>query len=298
MHVLILGLPYFSKLLQGQLSEFKPDWDFRCLKPDLGRLRNVRTGWAIANSDVLYMISSTLGPHAGIKLALRLRKRVVMHWVGTDVLEARAAMEAGRVDRRFVDGVVHCCEVPWIQEELKAIGIEATLVPLAAISIDGAAIPDRASISVLGYVGEGRETFYGLPRLLRLAAAFPNVPFRLAGIQAMAESIPSNVTLLGWVDDMPSEYRRATHYLRLPDHDGLAFSVIEALRWGCEVGYTYPFPCTTQVRSDESAKDLLQEGISRMAVGAWKPNLAGHDYVERSFNDKVVLAGILKVLQG
>lgn len=297
MQILLMGLPYFSELLRNQLSAYKRDWDFRCLKQDFGRLRNIRTSWAIATSDVLYVISGTLGPHAGIRLAQRLGKRIVMHWVGTDVLEAKSALDTGSIDKRYIEGVVHCCEVPWIQEELKAIGIEARVLPLAAIPADESPLPERSTVSVLGYVGKGREAFYGLPRLIMLAEAFPEIPFRVAGIETSNVRLPHNISLLGWVEDMSVEYHRATHYLRLPDHDGLAFSVLEALRWGCEVGYTYPFPGTCLIKNDEDAKKLLREAGGGLEEGKWIPNLAGKNFVNQYYNTEKVLGGLIRVLK-
>ena len=90
-------------------------------------------------------------------------------------------------------------------------------------------------------MAKGREEFYGIEKLLRLASDFPDIEIKIVGISEYYKSAPANVKFLGWVENMDEQYQNCVLYLRMPEHDGLAFSVLEALANGRYVGYSYEF---------------------------------------------------------
>ena len=174
-----------------------------------------------------------------------------MHWVGTDVINAKMAFEHQLAISSYVINSTHYCEVDWIQHELSEIGINAEIVSIA--SVDSCkfdtVLPLPENFSVLSYIGKGREKFYGIDLLIKLAEAMPDIPIKIVGISEYSEYLPANIELLGWVDDMDKAYRDCVLYLRLAEHDGLAFSVLEALSHARYVGYSYPYPGATHVNN-------------------------------------------------
>jgi hypothetical protein len=83
--ILILGLPYFGKMLADDLSGL--GWRATYLAHP-GRSAK---GWAkvakeTARADILYLIGSRIDRGSPQDRLMRLRRKpVVIHWVGTDV---------------------------------------------------------------------------------------------------------------------------------------------------------------------------------------------------------------------
>src|SRR5207302_2737456 len=84
--ILILGLPYFGRMLVEVLS--RKGWDARFAAHPGRDLR----GWGrllprVARAHVVYLIGSRMDRGSPQEWLMRLRSRpTVIHWVGTDVL--------------------------------------------------------------------------------------------------------------------------------------------------------------------------------------------------------------------
>lgn len=252
----------------------------------------------MAKADVVYLIGGTLAGSRLLDLALLTRTAVVMHWVGTDVTVAIEDLRRHAARTRYIERATHFCEVPWIQEELRRIGIEARIVQIAALDCpapDGLRLP--AAFSILSYVREGLEDFYGMDRLVRLARDLPDVEIRIAGISRSAAPLPPNVKLLGWMENMAEQYAGCVLFLRLPEHDGLSFSVLEALAAGRYVGYSCRWEGTTHIDSYGGLRGFVQGLYSDFGRGTLGVNRAGVEYVRRHFDRDDVLGTLAKRLR-
>jgi hypothetical protein len=288
--VLVAGHEYFAKLMVENLGAAGGANRYARLGAINGVRGRMRGMAAILRSDVLYSIGGGVARSRVIDFALLSRKTVVMHWVGTDVLEARDAVARRETDKNAMTRVTHWCEVPWIQNELKELGIAAEIVPIAALDAAPTGELSLPSVfSVLSYVREGREVFYGMNDLVRLAEDFPAVPVRIAGISHYDRTLPPNVTLLGWKADMRDEYLNSVLYLRLPEHDGLSFSVLEALSYGRYVGYSYEYPQTILVDSYMRLKDVIKDLAGKFKEGSLRAHTAGAEFVKTHFARAAVL---------
>ncbi len=138
--------------------------------------------------------------------------------------------------------------------------------------------------SRFSYVGAGREEFYGLPKLIRLALEFPDVSFKVCGITSSDVSLPTNLEPLGWVEDMNRLYRGCAAFVRIPQHDGFSYSVREALSWGREVIASYPYEHCRHAPDYASLRDHVQTLRLSFARGELRPNVSGREYVLREFN--------------
>jgi hypothetical protein len=289
MRILLAGNSFFSKKLANKLNEFDLINNYYYIRTDdsfFGRLTFLAI---LPFCNVVYHLGGELYSSKLINVALWFRKKVVMHWIGSDVSIALDKFSTQKINNKYVNLITHYCEVSWIQSELISIGVEADIVTIA--SVKNAKIEElKSPFSIFTYVGKGREKFYGIDWLISLAFDFPDIPIVVAGISNYYEisKMPSNIQFVGWVDNMSDYYKKSSIYLRLTKHDGLAFSVIEALSFARHVGYTKKYPGTVNLESYEDLKKFVGELYSKMLLGDLKPNEFGCDFVgENHIESKV-----------
>ena len=297
MKVILVGLPYFANKISKNLTAADNKNIYLFIDASAGLWQKISYVWHILSAKVLYQIGGSHICGGTLRLAMLLNKQIVMHWVGTDVLLAQKAYQAGAVDANLIRRTKHLCEVDWIQKELLETGIQAEIAQIACFEDKiSAARPLPEKFSILSYVGKGREKFYGIYQLIELAQSFPDIPIRIAGISEYSEPLPPNIRLLGWVKDMATEYHDCVLYLRLPEHDGLAFSVLEALSYGRYAGYAYAFPGTNKVANTDELHFLVKDLLERHRMGLLDVNIDGYKFIVENYMRKKVmqtLAGMI-----
>jgi glycosyltransferase involved in cell wall biosynthesis len=247
--------------------------------------RGQSAAWLLSKNSSRYGVIYHLGGCSAIFCVLaRLKgKRIVSHWIGTDVMRYHGRLNLIRcisvwVHQHFVNLQLADSEV--IQEELKRIGIEARLVRLLpqAIVAEVSSLPEKPV--VLSYWDDSRFGFYGGKTVFALARAFPEVKFLIvrASGKGLTE-VPANVQFVGPVDNMPEIYRKCTCLIRMPQHDGLSAMVLEAMANGRYVIYNQKCPFTIFAEDFDSARKALEEILRKQ-----QPNSAGADYVKKNFS--------------
>lgn len=297
MKVVLVGLPYFASKIAGNLTAVDNKNIYLAIDTTAGTWQKVRFVWHIISAKVLYFIGGQTQRGKVLWLAMLFNKKIVMHWVGTDVLNAHKAYKAGVVDADLIRRTKHLCEVDWIQKELLEVGIQAEIAQIFCFTDEIPAPPPLPEkFSILSYMGKGREKFYGIDKLIDLAQSFPDIPIRIAKISEYSEPLPPNIHLLGWVNDMSKEYRDCVLFLRLPEHDGASFSVLEALSYGRHVGFSYSF-CGTNKTGDREELYTLVKSLSELhSAGLLGINVDGYKFISENYTrEKVMrsLAGII-----
>lgn len=287
--VLVLGLPYFGRMLAGVLV--RRGWDATFLGHPGRSVRGwLRVARALLRADVLYLISARVDRRAPQAWLLRFRRRpTVIHWVGTDVLIALEAYERGDVPAHIARAAVHWCDAPWLAPELSQLGIAAEYVPLPVPGVATAEptpLPER--FHVLLYLPEDdfdREVF-DMETLLALPNAFPEVQFTLVPSrpETLPGPLPPNLSAPGWVEDMEALYRDVTVMVRLTSHDGTSFMAVECLARGRYVIWTYPFEGVTQASGFEAVRSELAELIERHQRGELRLNEVGIQHARTAFD--------------
>jgi glycosyltransferase involved in cell wall biosynthesis len=140
------------------------------------------------------------------------------------------------------------------------------------------------------YIGDSRQEFYGINQFKLLAEHFPQVEFKLFGVKKPIVELPSNVKVFGWVsaDEFQSQLRSTPIFLRLTEHDGFSLSVIEALSYGCEVMWTFPYEYSYQATSNEElilTFDKLQQLILNRGL---TPNQDSINVINRDYSAQAV----------
>lgn len=286
--ILILGLPYFGRMLEALLA--KRNWDASFAEHP-GRSAG---GWArlipkIVRADVIYLIGSRIERNSPQDLLMRLRRKpVVIHWVGTDVQIALNEAKAGRVSRRIVENAIHWADAPWLVDELATIGVtsEEVALPVPGLPIEPPPLPDRFRVLLYCPVDSFDREVFDIDTLLRLPAEFPGIPFVL--IPSPAETfpgpLPPNLECRGWVEDIDTLYKDISLYVRLTSHDGVSFMVLECLARGRQVIWPFAMPGVIQYSGFEAVATVIRDLATGHAAGTLALNETGRAHVMEHYD--------------
>ena len=291
--VAVVGLPKFASELARKLSSFQSSVRLR----SFDTYYNVKDKLAfipyVLLSDIVYSINGTISNSSVFNLALRLNKKLVIHWVGTDVIKAQKAFNQGTYNHEYINKAIHLCEVEWIRDELAEIGIKAEIQNFVVFDkeISEPGIPKK--FSVLSYLYPGREKFYGIETLIEAAMRFPEIEFNLVGTEGYEKTTPSNMKFLGWVNDLSSRIASAGICVRFPEHDGLSSFVLESLALGKHVAYKYNYPHCIFCDSSEKIYRAIEVKYNEFKNGDLKVNSEASRFIETTFNKETIFSGLL-----
>lgn len=293
MTIIISGMPFFSKKLASELSEYDKQNKYIYLNTFYSIKDKIKFMFYILFADIYYLHGGDIGNSGTINLALKLNKKVVMNWAGTDVLKAQSKKNSGNYSNEYINKISHYCGSTWLKEELLDIGIKAEILDIMIINSTTKNLIQPKEFTVLTYIGQDRPEFYGIKTILKLASDFKNIRFRVAGLSEY-EGIPTNVELLGWTD-MNNEYMNMSAYIRNPEHDGLSCSVLEALSYGKVVFYNYNYNHVNYFNNYESLKNQLQEVIRKFKINELKTNNQAINFVQKEFSREKIMSKFIGV---
>lgn len=295
MKIIVTGLPYFGRKISALLNEADKGNNYIFLNTYYTNFDRLRFLCHILFAKTVYSINGATGKSFVLSLAIKLKKRVVFHWVGSDLILAKSAVENKTADKKFIDYPIHLTDSPWFVSELKSIGINAKYISLLMID----KIPDQVDFpqefNVLAYIPQDNQDFYGLSTILELAKIFPEVNFNITGSGEYCGELPENIKLLGWIKDMKPVFENSVVSIRFPKHDGLSFFVLESLLYSRYVIYNYEIDNCILAHNVEEIKSDLKELLEKFKIGKLELNTKGKDFVIREFSKENinVLAKIL-----
>ncbi|MCF8432986.1 MAG: hypothetical protein K9G37_00830 [Crocinitomicaceae bacterium] len=296
MKVIAVGLPLFAKRLAKSLGNFDKSNSYTWLNTYYSKIDKLKARFLIPRAECIISINGSIETSKVFDLALNRKIPLIMIWVGTDVITATAAFKSGKYRKDYIENAVHFCEVNWIQDELKAIGINADIVNFASFDKKFQLMnPISQKFTVLTYIPNQRSEFYGPNLFLNVARSFPEINFIIAGTKAEEyQPLPENVKALGWVEDMDSLYADVHLCVRIPEHDGLSTFILESLARGKDVIYKYPFDYCLQAGNEMEFKSVLQSRYSLFLNGLWDSNRSGAEFIANEFNSTQILGELKK----
>lgn len=296
MKVIVVGLPLFAKRLAKSLGNFDKSNSYTWLNTYYSKIDKLKARFLIPRAECIISINGSIETSKVFDLALNRKIPLIMIWVGTDVITATAAFKSGKYRKDYIENAVHFCEVNWIQDELKAIGINADIVNFASFDKTFQLMnPISQKFTVLTYIPNQRSEFYGPNLFLNVARSFPEINFIIAGTKAEEyQPLPENVKALGWVEDMDSLYADVHLCVRIPEHDGLSTFILESLARGKDVIYKYPFDYCLQAGNEMEFKSVLQSRYSLFINGLWESNRSGAEFIANEFNSTQILGELKK----
>lgn len=213
-----------------------------------------------------------------LRIAKIYKKKVISHWIGSDVLKAQELGNLKSV-QSYIDCNLTCS--PIIKEELLELKIESKEIPILPMNMseEYSALP--AKHGVIMYLPKGNEKFYGISYLEYAAKEFKDLDFYIVGNDNDSINL-KNVHFLGKIpkEKMFELYDKTSILIRLPEHDGLSLMLLEALVKGKEVIYCYDFPHTVRVTNNNELKEAIINIISNVP----KYNEKGHNYILEQYN--------------
>jgi len=239
----------------------------------------------IAKIDTLYDVYVEKSFWRKMTVAHLFRKRVVCHWIGTDVREVtEGKINAKRL--RKMDKHLSCFEP--LQQQLIRSGLLSDVVPIVPFNVDFNICGIPTHHRVLIYMPKGKEGEYGYNEIMPAIKKFPYLQFDIVANddKNKFENL-DNVKLWGWVDHstMDEIYNNVSIILRIHLNDGLSMSVLEAMAkgkkiiWNCKFEYCFPGSTTEEIVNS------LNEIISIPP----EVDIAAHNYIVENYSKDKIL---------
>ena len=282
----IIGGNFFANAL---VQELEKTVDIRFISTDL---RDPQLAEKAADMEIIHYIYSpivTVGGLHSVQKLKKMKKKIIIHWIGTDVYNALNSPKSKFITKKYKDLIdVHLAVHSRLVNELNSVGISCQEVPLPTFRLYPVnPIPVKKKILV--YLPDSRSDFFGKPVIDKLFDSFPELDFIVLPNSGKDYS-RTNVTCLSWVDNMEEIYRDIALFIRLPVHDGLPNSVIEALSMGRYVIYSQEFPYCEYASSFEEVKTNLMNILQKSS-----PNERGANYVHTTYRKSRITEQILDV---
>jgi len=293
MNIAIIGNSYFGTILANKLRLFDKKNSYTYYNTSESFIDKVKFILKLPTINVVYNISATISGGGALNLALKLNKKIVQHFIGSDVLVAKKDLEYSYEDKRLINKSKYLSVVSWLKEELKDIGI-ASEVKYIMVYESEQEPKEFNKFSVLTYMSSSKEQFYGLDDYIKLAIDFPELEFKIAGIKNY-KGLPSNIECLGWTN-MLNELQKSTIFIRNAKHDGLPYTVLEALSLGRVVLFNKEFPYTNYFNSYNTLRDSLASYYLEYCKNNLKVNYNAIEYIKQTFNKDRVLSQLVEVL--
>lgn len=288
----VVGLNYFGRYIGQLLNKYSERWKLEVFANT--RLGTMRALWRLRYADVLISFGGP-GPNAALSLVAHRRGiPVIVIWAGTDVLGAAENPFDLEVTKRQAS--VDLAGAPWLAEELRAIGVPALYQPIVSAELPARINPLPAQFTILTYLPVPRRTFYGEERVYSIARKMRDARFLVIGNGGRNPNAPTNVEFLGWVDNVGPVIDASSVLLRLPEHDGPAMMVVEALARARHAVWTYPLPGVRAAATTEDAYDILTAMHDLHRRNELELNTAGRTYVAQNCAPADVAMGIESLL--
>lgn len=287
--IAISGLDLFCAQVGEELEHGSYGWAPEMLRTRV-RLEVATSMIKLFSCDVWYTIGSPIADRWLHLFGRMLRKPKVIHWVGSDIM----ALYSNKKLRRYCQSsnVVNLAEVDWTIDELRRLGIDATLAPLSPRLPAAKPTPLPERFTILLYLPRTRGDFYGRREYERLIRTFAkrNVRFIVVGGGDFYAPPDADVSRMGWCSSLQDVYRESTVLIRFTKHDGLSLMCLEALTHGRYVLWTQDFPFTLNVRNYDDIETRITELLDRFERGELQTQNDAATYVAETYSPKRCVA--------
>ena len=298
MKVIFVGLPYFAKRIVHDLNKFAPQHSFSFFDTYTSKIEQVKFASILPFADLLVSLNGVAGKSGSLDLAMKMKKRILMHWQGSDVLFALEKAAKEKLNKKYINYSSNFTDAPWINEELNSIGINCELLEYKWLDATQAPTTFK-SISAYSYLAKGKEIFYGWEIILQLAGKNSTIDFFIAGTEGKGLEQKKNIHFLGWVSQEKMTELRMNHpiFLRLPKHDGYSLSVLEALSSGNEVIWSMSHTQSHYASNLTDAENVFNKVVTDLEKRSYKRNENNILFVKNNLSKKKILGGFVKKLE-
>ena len=299
MLILVNGLPLFAKQIVNDMNSFQSEHKFVFCNTYYSRLDKLKFFLLLPFAGMCISVNGVTDNSSALNWVIRLRKKLMLLWSGTDVLLALERQQKQTISRKYIDYACNATDSNLLSEELLQLNIQHVHTFFKWLPVESLKQQSYASIQVLSYVAKGKEDFYGWQTIRQAAIDFPSLKFILVGTDGASLQLPENVKCLGWIDKekLTTLYQQCAIFLRLPQHDGFSLSVLEALAHGAEVIWTTPMPAyVMHWKEGELFNPLLEKAIANINSRQLHSDLERQLAIGKQFNKETVLHGFLQTI--
>ena len=298
MRGLINGLPLFAKRIKDDLQKYDSKSSFNFLDTYNSKWAQLLFYLYLPFCDCVISMNGVTDNSGSLNLVLKRKKKLILQWMGTDVLLAMKRFQDKTIDRKYIDYGFNFVDSEWLMEEVKSLEVPVEYLHFKSVNVS----PNENTydkISVVSYVAEKRQEFYGMKQIAEIAREFPNIEFHLYGLTYSEFTTTSNVHFYGWVtpEEFAEKLKKTAIFLRLTEHDGFSVAAIEALGSGCEVIMSLPSDLTYLARNSEEAIEKMNFLISKIEKGGMKPNQDAIEIVKLRFNPETIAKNYIQKLK-
>ena len=294
MLVLINGLPLFSKRLADDLNAFDTSNKFIFCDTYNSKVQQLKFLALLPFADVVISMNGVTDYSGSLNAVLRLKKKLIIQWQGTDSLMALERFKNGTIKRDYIDHAFHFVDSPWLFDEVSSIQLKPQHVPFK-FAEEKMPIEKFNGISAMTYIADKRQAFYGIHQFNAVAEANPEVEFKLFGVINPEVKLPAHVKSFGWVasDVFQKHLRETPIFFRLAEHEGFPVSVIEAMSFGCEVIMTSPYAYSHQAKTNEEVINAFEKVKQLVSTCNLIPNHDLINMVKRDYKRDTILSNYI-----
>ena len=113
--------------------------------------------FALWKAPQVYIVYAMPNDCIMLILARIFRKKVILHWIGTDVYNYTHKLVSSKP---YTGNVSHVAGSPLLRDELKAVGIDAKVIPIIPFGMKLELMEMPEKHAALVYLPKGKEDFY------------------------------------------------------------------------------------------------------------------------------------------
>lgn len=298
MIVLVNGIPLFSQRLVDDLRATDKKNKYYFFDTYNSGKDKLLFLLLLPFSKLVISMNGVTDKSGSLDWVLRFRKKLILQWMGTDSIMAMERYKNGTIYRGYIDYASNFVDSEWLYSELKSIELNPVTVPFKYGKVQTDVVKHYKQLSVVSYVGDSRQEFYGIKQIAELAKSFSDVAFHLYGIKESIVPLTDNVICHGWQPGEIFQEALKTNpvCLRLTEHDGFSVTVIEALSFGAEVIWSLPSERTYLAQTTEEVAKVLTKVLEDVKARGMTPNEENIAYANENYNKEKIMSNYVKVL--
>ena len=299
MRILVNGLPYFSKKLVKDLTDYDPENRYVFLNTYESFWAKIKFWFYLPFFDKVLSMNGVSDESGSLNLVVSRKKPLIMLWQGTDVMLAAERFHKGTIFTKYIDYATHLAGAPWLVDELFEIGIVAEVLSFKWLQIKEFQEVSPHEFAVVTYLGAGREVFYGWQIIKEAFLDLPDIKLYVVGSEGKNLEHPQNIVFCGWVDseEMEKLQQKSSVMVRMTEHDGNSHSVAEALSFGLDVIWNNPHPRTIFVTDSFSLKKEIVRLQEKFKNSGGSKNQENIDWVKMNLTKEKVLSNVIDKLK-
>lgn len=279
--VLVIGSEPFGKSTYEFLKSFDANvayFDTKFTHWWIIPLKILRYTYMLFKCDAIYKLGYFRPCAPYYLLARILNKKIVIHWIGSEVLDLN------KCHYWPIQGSFSVSNN--LTKELNFYNINSLFLPLyfPLVVINKVNEISPSAHSMMFYLPKKREEFYGLRYLILLADTFKDIQFYVVGSTGIR--FPNNnIVSMGYLNDQSLNelIQKVSIYVRITKHDGLSQLMLKSLSFGKIVVTNTEHPHVIHYNPlTHNEKDLVQI-IKQLLVRKPKINKEGIDYIKEMY---------------